>query len=626
MEASVLAIREQMFAQGCAPRSRLRLASLARRTAWDNGAMRTDARPFVIRNGLVVDGTGRPGVVADVAIRDGLVAEVGPHLDTTGAEVLDADGLVVTPGFVDVHTHFDGQATWDPMLAPSSLHGVTSVAMGNCGVGFAPARPTEDQHEWLIGMLEGVEDIPGTALAEGLPWDWESFTDYLDALDRRRYALDIGTHVTHAPLRAYVMGERGADPHEVPTPEELAVMADAVRDGVRAGALGFTTSRTVAHRTRDGDPLGTRHSTADELLALVGAMADTGAGVVQMISDAYLSEDEDFAREEMALMRTMVEHGHRPLSMTVQQVVQVPERWREMVEWVADGVADGLPMRTQVAPRPVGVLQGLPASVNPVAVCPSYREVAGLSLDGRVAALRDPDRRARIIAEHPAATAALGGLADTIFTAFDRLFPMSDPVDYEPPLGSSVAARAATRGVSPVEEALDLMLEDDGHQLMLLTLFNYAHGNLDDVREMLLSPYSVIGLGDAGAHCGAISDASFPTTALALWTRRTAGSGPLPLELMVNHLTQRTARQVGWLDRGVLAPGHLADINVIDLERLGANRPHIVHDLPAGGRRLMQSADGYVRTIKRGTVTFADGEHTGALPGGLVRGAQPSPA
>jgi N-acyl-D-aspartate/D-glutamate deacylase len=586
----------------------------------------SNTRPLVVRNGLVVDGTGAPGRIADVAISDGVITEVGPGLDTAGADVVDADGLLVTPGFVDIHTHFDGQATWDPLLAPSSLHGVTSVAMGNCGVGFAPAKPTPEQHDWLIGMLEGVEDIPGTALAEGLPWDWETFPDYLDALERRQYAVDIGTHVVHAPLRAYVMGERGADPNEAPTAEELQAMARAVQDGVRAGALGFTTSRTVAHRTRDGAPLGTRFSSADELLALVGAMAETGRGVVQMISDAYLSEDDEFAVEEMALMRSMVEHSGRPLSMTTQQVVQVPERWREMLAWVAQGVGDGLPMANQVAPRPVGVLQGLTASVNPIAICPSYREIAGLPLAERVAALRDPERKARIVGEHAAATGGLEGLGNTIFTGFDKLFPMEEPVNYEPPASSSVAARAAARGVSPVEEAIDLLVEDDGHQLLILTLFNYAKGNLDDVREMLLSPNSIIGLGDAGAHCGAISDASFPTTSLALWTKRTAGEGPLPLELMVHHLTQRTARQVGWLDRGVLAAGHRADLNVIDLDRLGAKRPHIIHDLPAGGRRLMQSADGYVRTIKGGTVTFADGAHTGALPGRLVRGAQPAPA
>jgi N-acyl-D-aspartate/D-glutamate deacylase len=314
------------------------------------------------------------------------------------------------------------------------------------------------------------------------------------------------------------------------------------------------------------------------------------------------------------------------MSMTCQQVVQVPDRWREMVAWVSDAVAQGLDMRTQVAPRPVGVLQGLTASINPVAICPTYREIAALPLAERVAALRDPERRARLVAEHATATAGLEGLGHTIFTGFDKLFPMSEPVDYEPSPSSSVAARAAARGVSPVEEVLDLLIEDDGRQLLMLTLFNYAKGNLDDVREMLLSPNAVIGLGDAGAHCGAICDASFPTTALALWTKRTTGEGPLPLELMVQHLTQRTARQVGWLDRGVVAPGYRADLNVIDLQALGAHRPTIVHDLPAGGRRLVQSAQGYVHTIKSGTITFSGGTHTGALPGSLVRGAQPTPA
>jgi N-acyl-D-aspartate/D-glutamate deacylase len=474
-------------------------------------------------------------------------------------------------------------------------------------------------------MLEGVEDIPGTALAEGLSWDWETVPDYLDALDRRRYAVDVATHVTHAPLRAYVMGERGADPNESPTADELTAMAAIVREGVEAGALGFSTSRTYAHRTREGQPLGTRFSTADELLALSTAMGESGAGVVQMISDAYLSPDEEFSRREMALMRSMVAASGRPLSMTVQQVEQVPERWREMTDWVATGVAAGLNLRTQVAPRPVGVLQGLEASVNPVAICPSFREIAALPLDQKVAALRDPDRRARLVSEHEQIVAGLDGLAATLFTSFDKLFPMTDPVDYEPAPTTSIAARAAARGVAPVEEVLDRLVEDDGRQLLYMTLFNYAHGNLDDVREMLLSPYSVIGLSDAGAHCGAICDGSFPTTALALWTKR-PGDGALPVELMVNHVTQRTARQVGWFDRGVLAPGFAGDVNVVDLERLAARRPHIVRDLPAGGRRLLQSADGYVRTIKRGTVTFADGEHTGAFPGRLVRGAQPAPA
>ncbi|MGI9028759.1 MAG: N-acyl-D-amino-acid deacylase family protein [Ilumatobacteraceae bacterium] len=576
------------------------------------------APSLVIRNGLVADGTGGPAVVADVRIVDGLIAEVGQGLDATAAEVVDATGLLVTPGFVDIHTHYDGQATWDPELAPSSVHGVTSLVMGNCGVGFAPARPTADQHDWLIGMLEGVEDIPGTALAEGLAWDWETFPQYLDALDRRSFALDVGTQVPHAPLRAYAMGERGADPQEAPTADELVSMAAMVRDGVAAGALGFTTSRTMAHRTNQGAPLGTRYSSEDELTALVGAMGDRG--VVQLISDAYLSEDEDFAHEEMRLMRALVEQTGRPLSMTVQQPEQVPDRWREMAAWVAAAVDDGLPMRTQVAPRPIGVLQGLQASVNPVAICPSFREVASHSFDDQVRALADPDRRRRIIEEHQRVVAGFDGLASSIFTGFDRLFPMTDPVDYEPDPAHSVAALATARRLDPVELVLDLMVEHDGRQLLYMTLFNYANGNLDDVREMLLSPNSVIGLSDAGAHCGAICDGSFPTTALALWSRR--GAGALPVELMVNHVTQRTARQVGWLDRGVLAPGHLGDVNLIDLDRLAAHRPHIVRDLPAGGRRLVQSASGYVQTIKRGVVTFRDGVATGDLPGRLVRGAQ----
>ncbi len=589
--------------------------------------MSTDSRPLVVRNGLVVDGTGAPAVHADVAIRDGIVVEVGPGLATTGADVIDADGLVVTPGFVDIHTHFDGQATWDPMLAPSSLHGVTSVAMGNCGVGFAPAKPTAEQHDWLIGMLEGVEDIPGTALAEGLPWDWESFPDYLDALDRRQYTVDIGTHVVHAPLRAYVMGERGADPNEAPTADELLKMADAVRDGVRAGALGFTTSRTIAHRTRDGLPLGTRYSSEDELAALVGAMAETGTGVVQLISDAYLSEDETFAREEMALMRSLVEQSGRPLSMTTQQVVEVPDRWREMLAWVAKGVADGLPMRNQVAPRPVGVLQGLTASVNPIALCPSFREIANLPLADKVAALRDPDRQARIVAEHPDTDRPPRGDGDHDLRWLRQVVP-------DDRAGQLRAGRCRRASPPVPRPAVCRRCRRPSTCCSARTATSCCSSRCST---------SSTATSTTSARCccrrtpSSVSATPAPTAgrsptpasrrrALALWTKRTAGAGPLPLELMVHHLTQRTARQVGWLDRGVLAPGHLGDVNVIDIDSLGANRPRIIHDLPAGGRRLMQSAAGYVHTVKRGTVTFSDGTHTGALPGGLVRGAQPTPA
>ena len=583
------------------------------------------AHDLVIRNGTVVDGTGRPAFSADVALTDGVITEVGPAVAGKGRREIDASGRIVTPGFVDIHTHFDGQATWDPVLAPSSIHGVTSIVMGNCGVGFAPAQPTPETHAWLIGMLEGVEDIPGTALAEGLTWDWETFPDYLDALGRREYSIDVATQVAHAPLRAYIMGERGADPNEAPTAAELGRMADAVRDGMLAGALGFTTSRTYVHRTKDGAPLGTRFSSADELIALVQAMADTGRGVVQLISDAYLSPDREFAVDEMKLMASLASSTNRPLSMTVQQPEELPDRWREMGEWVDNEVRRGTPLATQVAVRPIGILQGLTATAHPLMICPSFQEIMGRPLPEIVHALQDPDRRSRLAAEHAVAVTKLEGLALDIFGSFHKVFPMENPVNYEPKSADSVAARAAAAGRPVIDFLIDLMCEDDGNRLLYKPLFNFSHGNLDDVREMLLRDNAVLGLSDAGAHCGAICDGSMSTTALALWTRDRHEAGRLPIETMVNHLTQRTARHVGWLDRGVVAPGYLADLNVIDMARLSAPPPRIVRDLPAGGRRLMQTATGYDFTIKRGVVTFANGEHTSELPGRLVRGAQPAP-
>ena len=578
---------------------------------------------LVIRGGLVVDGTGAQPRQADVAVDGGIITAVEPKLAGRGAREIDADGLTVTPGFVDIHTHFDGQATWDGMLAPSSIHGVTSLVMGNCGVGFAPAKPTPEQHQWLIGMLEGVEDIPGTALTEGLTWDWETFPEYMDALDRRRFVVDVATQVAHAPLRAYVMGERGADPNEAPTVEEMAAMAAQVRAGIEAGALGFTTSRTYLHRTKEGAPLGTRFSSADELIALAGALNDAGAGVIQLISDAYQSTDHDFAVDEMRLMRAVAAASGRPMSMTVQQPDAAPDRWREMQAWAAQCTAAGIPLKTQVAPRPIGVLEGLTASVHPLVTCPSFREIAHLPLAEQVVALRDPDRRARLIGEHAESMGRLDGLVVELVGGFHKMFPMEDPVDYEPSPADSIAGRAAAAGVAPLEMAIDLMLERDGNQLMYMPLMNYIAGNLDDVREMLVSPVALMGLSDAGAHCGAISDGSMTTTALALWTRDRTRGEKLPLELMVHHITQRTAAHVGWLDRGVVAPGYVADLNVIDMGALAAHPPQIVRDLPAGGRRLMQTATGYRHTFKGGVETFADGEHTGAMPGALVRGARP---
>ncbi|HKA04631.1 MAG TPA: amidohydrolase family protein [Acidimicrobiales bacterium] len=574
---------------------------------------------LVIRNATIVDGTRAPSRRGDVAITGERITEVAERVDTKGHHEVDADGLLLTPGFVDIHTHYDGQVTWDPVVAPSSLHGVTSIVMGNCGVSFAPARPTDADHDWLIGLLEGVEDIPGSALAEGLPWDWETLPDYLDALGRREWTLDIGAQVAHAPLRAFVMGERGADPNEAPTADELTEMHRLTRQGIDAGALGFTTSRTYLHRTRDGNPLGTRFSTADELTALASALTDAGRGVIQMISDAYQSADEGFVDEELALMRSLVQATGRRLSMTVQQPEPQPERWRKMIAWVGGCVADGLPMRAQVAPRPIGVLCGLEASINPFMTCPSAAEVAGLAQPERVRALADDDRRRRILKEHEVVPE---GIVGEFTHGFHKLFPLTDPVDYEPPLERSVQGLAAASGRPPADVAYDLLLERDGQQLLYMPLMNYAAGDLSDVREMLLSPHSIIGLSDGGAHCGTVCDASFPTTAVALWGRDRTRGERLPIELVVHHLTQRTASHVGWHDRGVIGAGYLADINLIDLDELGAHPPTLVRDLPAGGRRLMQTAAGYRATIKRGVVTFAEGHPTGDRPGRLVRGPQ----
>lgn len=575
---------------------------------------------LIIRNGTVVDGTGAAPFVADVAMTDGRITEVGPRVSGRGGREIDADGHIVTPGFVDIHTHFDGQATWDGVLAPSSNHGVTSIVMGNCGVGFAPAKPTEAEHNWLIGLLEGVEDIPGTALAEGLAWDWETFPEYLDALGRRTYTMDVGTQVAHAPLRAYVMGDRGADHDESPTVDELTTMARLTREAIDAGALGFTTSRTYLHRTKAGKFLGTRFSSADELHALVGALSDTGTGVIQLISDAYLSLDEDYVDAELALMRSLARSSGRPLSTTVQQPYAAPGRWRKMFSALGNGQAEGLNMRAQIAPRPIGVLHGLEASVVPFMLCPSYRTIAGLSTAERWRSLQAPERRSAILGEYRA-LGTYDGILNDLVHGLDHLFPMTDPVDYEPAPEASISGTAKARNMRADELLCDTLLEDDGRRLLYMPLFNYVAGDLSEVREMLLSPVAMIGLSDAGAHCGAICDASFPTTALGLWARRTRGEG-LPVQTMVHHITQRTAAHVGWLDRGVIAPGYVADANVINIDALGAAPPRIVKDLPAGGRRLNQQATGYRATIKGGMVSFEDGRHTGVMPGRLVRGPQ----
>ncbi len=577
---------------------------------------------LIIRNGTLVDGTGAPRRVADIAIDGDRIVAVGDVSDhePAGREI-DATGLIVTPGWVDIHTHYDGQVTWDPDLAPSSINGVTSIVMGNCGVGFAPARP--DKHDWLIELLEGVEDIPGTALAEGMTWGWESFDEYLDVLDDLEWTVDVGAQMPHAALRTYVMGERGADHESVATDEEIATMRRLTESAVRNGALGFTTSRTWAHRTSAGESIGTLKATADEVVGVAQGLNDAGTGVIQLISDAYQSSDDDRVERELDLLGRMVDEVGRPMSFTVQQNDETPNRWRELVSKIEEWSADGSDVRAQVAVRPIGVLLGLSATANPLRRCPTYARLHDLPVHERVAHLADPAVRADIIAEHR--EVRVRDFPALIHGGFDRMYPLTDPPNYEPTADDSVAALAEAEGVEPVEKMYDLMLAEEGELLLYMPLMNYANGNLDDVREMIVSEHSMFGLSDAGAHCNVISDGTFPTTAITHWTRDQSPDGQIDLEFIVHQQTQRTAAHVGWNDRGVVAPGYLADLNVIDHERLALKPPRLIDDLPAGGTRLMQSADGYVATIKRGVVTAENGELTGARPGRLQRGTRPSP-
>ena len=573
---------------------------------------------LIIRGGTVVDGTGAPARRADVAVKDGRIAEVGDP-GGRGRQEVDAAGLLVTPGFVDIHTHYDGQATWDGLLAPSCWHGVTSVAMGNCGVGFTPAAP--DRHEWLIAMMEGVEDIPGTALTEGLTWEWESFPEYLDALGRVPRTIDVGAHVPHAAVRAYVMGERGADPRATPTDEELIQMVQLVREAVHAGGLGLATSRTELHRTAGGDSLGTLRSGSREMTALAGGLAGT-SGVLQAVSDCYRSADADFVRGELALLEAMAAAAGRPLSLSVQQPASVPQRWRELQDWAAACTQRGLDIWTQVAPRPIGVLQGLTSRLNPFSRCPTFARLACLRLDEQVRAMHQDGVRQAILGEYERLVESLPSAEFPTVNGFHLMFRLGDPVDYdlraETALGPpGLSARAGGALI------YDALLEDDGRRLLYTPLFNFADGTLEAVRDMLGAQRALFGLSDAGAHCGVISDGSFTTSFLSLWGRDRRDG--LPLEQIIARITRATARHVGWLDRGLLAPGMIADINVIDLAALGCAPPTIVGDLPAGGARLLQRAYGYRHTFKSGVETFADGEHTGERPGRLLRGPQGPP-
>jgi N-acyl-D-aspartate/D-glutamate deacylase len=572
---------------------------------------------LVVRGGCVADGTGGPLFEADVAIKHGLVAAVGKFAGS-GVEEIDAKGKLVTPGFVDIHTHYDGQVTWGERMQPSSLHGVTTAVMGNCGVGFAPCHP--DDHDRLIRLMEGVEDIPFAVLSEGLPWTWDEFPAYLDTLERRRFDIDVGSQLPHAALRVYVMGDRGAE-REPATEQDIAAMAGIAQAAVEAGALGFSTSRTLNHRTSDGQPTPTLSASEAELcgiaLGLARAGQGQGQGVLQFVSD-FTDPDAEFA-----MLRRIVERSRRPLSFSLVQNARSPTNWQRLLDRLAAANAAGLPMKAQVCGRPVGILFGLELTLHPFSHHPSYRAIARLPLAERVRQLREPAFRARLLAE---VSGAQRGFAATMPRNWPTMFLMGAEPDYEQPMDQTVAALAAARGVAPEEVALDHMLSNEGRGMLYLPFLNYADGSLEPSYAMLNDPNTVLGLSDGGAHVGMICDASFATSNLTHWTRDRTRGPKLALEQMVHMQSQSTAEAVGLFDRGLLAPGYRGDLNVIDYDRLALLAPEVAYDLPAGGRRLMQQARGYLATVVAGQVTYRDGQPTSALPGRILRGAQPAPA
>ena len=560
---------------------------------------------LVIRSGSVIDGTGQQPFTADVAIKNGKIAATG-RVSGHGDREVNADGALVTPGFVDIHTHYDGQATWSNRMSPSSHHGVTSVVMGNCGVGFAPVRPTD--HDLLIELMEGVEDIPGVALSEGLSWEWESFPDYLDYLSKRQFDMDICAQLPHAAMRVYVMGQRGAD-REPATTEDIIEMRRLTEEAIRAGALGFTSSRTLNHRSSRGEPTPTLQAEHDELVGMANALHSIGYGVMEMISDF---EDLD---KEFELLKSMVGSAGRPMSISLAQGIS-DHGWRKILNKIEYANDEGYKMRGQVAPRPIGILLGLTTTLSPFTTRPSFTEVAHLPLDARVLALADPGRKARILAE------PTGKGFGTMFRLMDegrKIWLMTDPPNYEPNPEDSLNAQAIARGLDPWSCIYDVLLQNNGRSLLYTPFANYAQNNLDCCRDMILHKDTVMGLGDGGAHVGTICDASFITSLITHWGRDRVRGEKIDLPTLIKCQSRDTARAVDLTDRGTLEPGMKADVNIIDFENLSVRLPEIVNDLPAGGARLQQRADGYLMTIVNGEPTYIEGEETDSLPGRLVR-------
>jgi N-acyl-D-aspartate/D-glutamate deacylase len=565
----------------------------------------TDTSTLVIRGGTIFDGSGGDPYDADLRVEDGRIAEIGPNLPK-GDEEIDAQGHMVTPGFVDLHTHYDAQVTWSNHITPSSWNGVTTAMIGNCGVGFAPCLP--EQRDMLVKLMEGVEDIPEVVLTEGLPWNWETFEDYLDTLDSRPYDLDVVTQVPHAALRVYVMGQRGVN-REPATADDRAKMAQLAAAGIQAGALGFSTSRTLNHQTLAGEAIPTLEAEEAELSDIAGAISDVGSGWMQVISDFNESD------EEFAMLRRIAKRAGRPLSITVLQRDRNPEWWRDIMGQISAANADGVKILGQVLPRASGTVMGFEISQNPFVGRPSWDKIASLPLADKVAILRQPDFRAQIMSE----TCPDEKLANRV-SNFERIFPLGDPPNYEPEPDQSIAALAARTGREPADVAYDMLLENDGKTFLYRPISNYTYFNLDTVGDMMQHPNTLVGLGDGGAHVGIICDASAISYLLTHWTRDRTRGDTMSLPWAIKRLTHDNASTIGLNDRGLLEPGRKADINVIDYDNLRLRAPEVVYDLPAGGRRLIQKTDGYAATIVAGKPVYRNGEATGELPGRLVRG------
>ncbi|MBX3186217.1 MAG: amidohydrolase family protein [Labilithrix sp.] len=576
-----------------------------------------------IVGGTVVDGTGAPARRANVGIRGGRIVEVGP-CDESASRTIDAEGAIVTPGFTDLHTHYDGQVSWDGDVAPSSLHGVTTCVMGNCGVGFAPVRERDRQR--LIELMEGVEDIPGAALAEGIQWAWESFPEYMDAIDARARTVDVVCQVTHDPVRVFVMGER-AFAGSAATDDDVAKMRAIVREAIAHGAAGFSTGRTDNHRSIDGSETPAAEATARELEGIASALQGLEHGVLQAVSDFDMEKSaERFDAEFDVLERMAAAAPGHPLSISLMQRDLDTTQWQKILARAEKANDKGIGVRVQVGARGIGVLLGFEATFHPFIGFPSYKAIASLPLAERVARMRDPAFKARLLGEKSEKIAGDGSnvppMADRFLANIDfismRMFRLGENPSYEPPREESLFAESARTGKTPMEVIYDALLENEGKELLYFPVYNYAGFDLDAVREMLGHPLALLGLSDGGAHVGTVCDASFPTFMLTHWARDRA-RGRFSLEEVVKMLTHDTSRYIGLRDRGVLAPGMRADVNVIDVDRLRLTRPALVADLPAGGKRLVQRAEGYRATLVLGEPTLENGAFTGARPGRLAR-------